>query len=91
MIVEECYLKQHIIIYYNGGYLGTLFKVKVRKVGTSFGVLIPKEIVEEQKIKENEIVEVAVLKRNLSLLKNIAGTIKAGSWKREKEHRDKEF
>ena len=41
-----------------------LFKTKVRKVGTSLGVLIPKELIEEQKIKEGEEVEVGVLKES---------------------------
>ena len=42
-------------------------------------------------VVEDEMVEVAVLKRNLSLLKNLAGSVKARSWKREREHRDEEF
>lgn len=43
--------------------LPRLFKVKVRKVGTSLGVLIPRDLVKEQKIKEGEEVEVGILKR----------------------------
>ena len=41
----------------------TLFKSKVRRVGTSLGVLIPKEFVEKEKIKEGEEVEVSLLKK----------------------------
>ena len=40
-----------------------IFKTKVRMVGTSFGVLIPKKLVDENKIKLGEEIEVALLKR----------------------------
>lgn len=36
-------------------------KAKVRKAGTSLGVLIPKEFAEREKIKEGEIVDVGML------------------------------
>ncbi len=39
------------------------FKVKVRKVGTSLGVLIPKELAGENEIKEGEEIEVSLLKK----------------------------
>ncbi len=39
-----------------------MFKAKVRKVGTSLGVLIPKEFAEKEKIKEGEIIDVSLLK-----------------------------
>jgi len=35
-----------------------MFKAKVRKVGTSLGVLIPREVAEREKIKEGEEVDV---------------------------------
>jgi len=35
---------------------------KTRKVGGAIGVTLPKELVETQKIKENEIVEITVKK-----------------------------
>lgn len=60
-----------IIIYYNR----ELFKAKIRKVGTSFGVLIPKELIEEQKLREGEEVDVSVLKkRNLKEVLKMFGT-----------------
>jgi len=31
-----------------------LFKAKIRKVDSSLGILIPKEVIEKQKIKEGE-------------------------------------
>ncbi len=45
-----------------------LFKAKVRRVGTSLGVLIPKEFAEQEKIKEGEMVDVGLLKENRSKL-----------------------
>ena len=40
-----------------------LFKTKIRQVGTSLGLLIPKEVAEQEKIKIDEEVEVALFKR----------------------------
>ena len=40
--------------------MGKVFEVKVRRVGTSLGLLIPKEIAEKEKIKEGEKVEAIV-------------------------------
>jgi len=54
-----------------------LFKAKVRKVGTSLGILIPKEVIEKQKIKEGEEVEVGLLKqRKLEEVLRSIGTAK---------------
>jgi len=43
--------------------MSELFKAKVRKVGTSLGVLIPKEVIEEEKIKEGEEIELNLMKK----------------------------
>ena len=43
--------------------MSDLFKAKVRRVGTSLGVLIPKEIVEVERIKEGQEIELSLLKR----------------------------
>lgn len=40
-----------------------LFKAKVRRVGTSLGVLLPKEITEKEHIKEGEEIELGVLRK----------------------------
>ncbi len=54
-----------------------LFKTKVRRVGTSLGVLIPKELIERQKIKEGEEVEVGLLKqRKIGEVLRLIGTTK---------------
>lgn len=38
-------------------------ELKVRKIGNSYGVIFPKEMVNEKKLKENEVVLVNVAKR----------------------------
>ena len=43
--------------------MSELFKAKVRKVGTSLGILIPKEVIEEQKIKEGQEIELNLMRR----------------------------
>jgi antitoxin component of MazEF toxin-antitoxin module len=69
--------------------MAELFKAKVRKVGTSLGVLIPKETADRENIKEGEEIEVSLLKRrNLAKLLKLAGTAKgAGPFERDREDR----
>ncbi|MBI2583826.1 MAG: AbrB/MazE/SpoVT family DNA-binding domain-containing protein [Candidatus Aenigmarchaeota archaeon] len=66
-----------------------LFRAKVRRVGTSLGVLIPKELAEKQRIKEGEVVEVGLLKENrLKLIEKAFGIAK-GAEPFERERRDR--
>ena len=54
-----------------------LFKTKVRKVGTSLGLLIPKEVVEQEKLKEGQEIEVSLFKRRkLEEIWKLIGTAK---------------
>lgn len=54
-----------------------LFKAKVRKVGTSLGVLLPKELTQKERIKEGEEVEIGLLKRRkLEEVLRLMGTAK---------------
>ncbi len=41
-----------------------LFKAKIRKVGTSLGLLIPKEIIDAENLKEGQEIDVGLLKTN---------------------------
>jgi len=41
-----------------------VFESKVRRVGSSLGLLIPKEIVEGENIKEAQIIKVIVVKKD---------------------------
>ena len=40
-----------------------LFKAKLRKIGTSAGLLVPKGIIEEEKLKIGQEVEVVLFKK----------------------------
>ncbi len=65
------------------------FEGKIRQVGNSFGVLIPKEIVEQGKLKKGEKVRVAILKKDLALLDKAFGSMKGlPSFKRDRDDRE---
>lgn len=66
------------------------FKVKVRNVGTSLGVLIPKDIVKEAKIKKNETIHVSILKENPKAIMKFFGSAK-GAKPFERDHKEREF
>ena len=69
--------------------MAEMFKAKVRKVGTSFGVLIPMEIITREKIKEGEEIEVSILKeRKLEAIQRLFGSMKgAKPFERDREDR----
>ena len=57
--------------------MSELFKAKVRKVGTSLGVLIPRGIAKQESIREGQEVEVSLLKRRkLEEVWKLIGTAK---------------
>jgi antitoxin component of MazEF toxin-antitoxin module len=56
--------------------MGTLFKVKIRKIGTSLGVLIPKEMIQMNDIKVGEEVEISLLIKRKELIKKMFGITK---------------
>ncbi len=61
----------------------TIFKVKIRKIGTSLGVLIPKQLIATKSIKEGEVVEIALLKKRKELISKAFGIAKgAGHFER---------
>ena len=47
----------------------------VKKWGNSFGILLPVEYVRNKKLNENEVVEVEVRRKNITL-KELYGTLK---------------
>ena len=70
--------------------MAEMFKAKVRKVGTSFGVLIPMDIIAKEEIKEGEEVELSIVRRKKldALLKKLWGSAKgAGPFERDREDR----
>ncbi|MDE1870911.1 MAG: AbrB/MazE/SpoVT family DNA-binding domain-containing protein [Candidatus Micrarchaeota archaeon] len=56
--------------------MDTIFKGKIRRIGTSLGVLIPKQLIKDEKIKEGEEVEIALLKRKKHLIAKAFGVTK---------------
>lgn len=70
--------------------MAEMFKAKVRKVGTSFGVLIPMEIISNEGIKEGEEVELSIIRRKKldALLKKLWGSAKGTEpFERDREDR----
>jgi antitoxin component of MazEF toxin-antitoxin module len=71
-----------------------VFKAKIRAVGTSLGILIPKEVVEELKFREGEEIEVALLKKKrleevisgLGMAKGLAPFVRERQTKRESQY-----
>ena len=69
-----------------------LFKTKVREVGTSFGILIPKSIADAGKIEKGDEIFVSVIKKDLGLVKRSFGMAKgAKSFERERVDRIKRY
>ncbi|MGI0141985.1 MAG: AbrB/MazE/SpoVT family DNA-binding domain-containing protein [Candidatus Micrarchaeales archaeon] len=64
-----------------------VIEVKLRKIGTSLGFLLPRKVILQEHLKEGETVEVALLKRQrLDLLRKTFGITKgARPFKREYE------
>ncbi len=53
-----------------------MFEAKVRPVGSSLGVLIPKSVIESDGIVRDQTVQVVLLKRDLSMLDKAFGLAK---------------
>ena len=70
--------------------MSDIFKAKVREVGTSLGVLIPKEVAKDMKIKKGEEIRVSILKPDLRALCESFGIAKSAK-PFERDHRDREF
>ena len=54
----------------------SVFKAKVRRIGTSLGVLIPKELLQEKKISEGDEIELSILKKRKELIDRAFGIAK---------------
>jgi len=69
--------------------MGKLFSAKVRNVGTSLGILIPIEVVREEKIKVGKDIEVSILRKNLKLIEESFGIAKGAKVKFERDRGDR--
>jgi putative transposon-encoded protein len=68
----------------------SLFESKVRRVGSSLGLLIPKEVAELQHLSEGKRVTVVILKRDLRAIDELFGIAK-GARPFVREHDDRQF
>lgn len=67
-----------------------VFETKLRKVGSSWGALIPNEIVKQEKLEKGKIIQLAVFKKNNKLIDKMFGSAPfASSFKRD--HSDRVF
>ena len=57
----------------------TIFKVKIRRIGTSLGVLIPKQLIANKSLKEGEEVEMVILKKRKDLVAKVFGIAKGAN------------
>jgi len=54
----------------------TVIEAKVKRWGNSFGVVIPIEVVEKEKIKENQTLKLILLKDSKEVFKKTFGMLK---------------
>jgi len=72
------------------------FRTKVRTVGTSLGILLPKEILKKENVKVGEDVEVSIIKpmskkMRAKLVSELFGIAKGSKLKFERDHKDREL
>ncbi len=66
----------------------TTINVKLKKWGNSFGVVIPREVVEKESMKEDENVTLIVVNKNSNVLKETFGIGKGKLKKSGQEFKD---
>lgn len=78
-----------IITYYNGVFfLSQIFETKLRRVGSSWGALIPNEVIKQEKISEGEKIQIVIVNKDFSLINKAFGLAKgAKSFKRDRRDR----
>lgn len=67
-----------------------VFETKLRRVGSSWGVLIPKQVVNEEKLEKDEKIQLAVIRKDLSLIDKAFGSAK-GAKPFRRDHKDRVF
>ena len=60
--------------------MATIIEVRTKKWGNSIGIILPKKVVTNEKIKENEKIELLVIRKN-TVLKKVFGLLK-DKWKK---------
>ncbi|MCK5310326.1 MAG: hypothetical protein KAJ64_06730 [Thermoplasmata archaeon] len=72
--------------------MAEVFEAKLRRVGNSLGIIIPKEIIWEAGLKEDDTIQVSIIsshrENRARILRSIAGTCKGTEpFERKKEDR----
>lgn len=65
-----------------------VFESKIRKVGTSLGVLIPRDVSESEHWKEGQKIKLMPIKEDFAWVNKMFGSAK-GAKPFEREHRDR--
>ncbi len=69
--------------------MGEAVDLKLRKIGTSVGVIFPKKILENENLKEGEYITVAILKKDLNLIDESFGMFKGARVPFERDRIDR--
>ncbi len=69
--------------------MGEVIDVKVRRIGTSLGVILPNRVVREEELEEGRTIEIVILKKNHALIEKMFGIAKNAKipFKRDREER----
>ena len=65
-----------------------IIQTRVKKWGNSFGIVIPSEIVAEEKIKENDSIEILILRDSKKVFKETFGILKGKLTKSSQQLKD---
>ncbi len=60
-------------------------EAKIRRIGTGYGILIPKKQLQEIRVKEGDLILIGKIEKPV---KEIRGILKHTRYKFEREHRD---
>ena len=71
--------------------MADVFRTSVRRVGTSLGVLIPKDVARKQRLHEGEEIEIGILKKQKRELIEQSFGIAKGASPFQRDKRDRDF
>ena len=56
--------------------MGKMIKVKIKKWGNSYGIVIPKEVMKDENLKNNEEIEILIVKDSKKRFDELFGSLK---------------
>lgn len=70
--------------------MSEVVELKVRKIGTSLGVIIPKKLIDKEQLKEGSIVSVGLIKKQkMELIEKALGIAKGAKPFKREQWRDR--